>query len=71
MREGCWGEFQYPSAVDSRLFLVEACSVEELPIPGPFFACIHCPLLESGHNPVSLSWSLRLLSHFVQSCSFL
>ncbi len=71
IREGHWEEFQYPSAVDSRLFLVEARSVEELPIPGPFFACIHHPLLESGHTPISSSWSLRLLSRFVRSCSFL
>jgi hypothetical protein len=42
-----------------------------LSVTTSFFACIHHPLLESGHNPVSSSWSLRLISRFVQSCSFL
>jgi len=41
-----------------------------LSVTTSFFACIHHPLLESGHNPVSSSWSLRLLSRFVRSCSF-
>jgi len=71
MRDGRWGEFQYQTAVDSSLFLVEARSVEELPIPGPFFAHTHHPLLESGHSPVSSPWFLRLFSRFIHSCSFL
>ena len=69
MRNGCWGEFQYPTAVDSSLFLVEARSVEELPVPGPFFTHIHHPLLESG--PASSPRVFRFFSRFIRSCSLI